>query len=445
MGWGTGMMARYGPAGTLRQLAALGMLALSLGGCSTLGSMFDQPSVTGPGPASTAAAPATDFDNAMTRGKANFAAGKYGIALGQFEQALQAQPNSVRALNAVGATYDQLCNFGLADQYYMRAFRIAPSSPDLLNNIGYSHVMRGDMAGAQSYFALAKSLDPGNQVLEANLRLAKPLQSTIAANPAPPAPQPPFDAPPPAPFTAVYRTAAPADTIPLFGETHFVRVAPGVQMLVTRPTPPAATNLARAEPAPPAEVASAGRGPPAPGPSPAPAAVATVAPPPVAPPLAPKPPVVAAAAVASDNPNIILASAQTMAPPGGAAWPVPKAPSPALANAGPAPARLAAVSTLAPTVDAPAPTASAGKPNVVLASAQTPLPVGAAWLLPAPSAAPANTRPAAPRSTSLSYAAAIGHPGLRFVAGVYLGAASGPAAEPIQSTSSVSVDLGSLY
>jgi hypothetical protein len=445
------MMARYGPAGTLRQLAALGTLALSLAGCSTLGSMFDQPSVTGPGPASTAAAPATDFDNAMTRGKANFASGKYGIALGQFEQALQAQPNSVRALNAVGATYDQLRNFDLADQYYMRAFRIAPSSPDLLNNIGYSHVMRGDMAGAQSYFALAKSLDPGNQVLEANLRLAKPPQSMVAANPAPPsAPQPPpFDVPPPAPFTAVYRTAAPADTIPLFGETHFVRVAPGVQMLVTRPTPPAATNLARAQPAPPAEVASAGRRPPAPGPSPAPAAVATVAPPPAAPRPAPKPQVVAAAAVASGNPNIILASAQTTALPVGAAWlqQAPKAPAPApvLANAGPAPAPLAAVSPLAPRVDAPAQTASAGKPAVVLASAQTPLPVGAAWLLPAPSAAPANTRPALPRSTSLSYAAAIGHPGLRFVAGVYLGAASGPAAEPIQSTSSVSVDLGSLY
>src|SRR5882724_5774720 len=101
--------------------AALTSVWLLLSGCSLLGNMFVEPRVESP--ASAAVAAASEIDNVMARGKANFAAGRYGVALGQFEQVLAEQPESVRALNAIAATYDQLRNFDLAQQYYDRALR----------------------------------------------------------------------------------------------------------------------------------------------------------------------------------------------------------------------------------------------------------------------------------------------------------------------------------
>jgi hypothetical protein len=433
-------MANYRTAATaLRRAGAIGILGLSMAGCSTLGDLFVEPDLSQHG--SAAAGPASDFETAMTRGKANFAAGKYGIALGQFEQALLMQPNSVRALNAIAATYDQQRNFSLADQYYMRAFRLAPSSSDLLNNVGYSHVLRGDPAGAQSYFALAKSLDPGNQVLAANLRLAQPTPPAVAAAAAPEAPPPPPAAPPPLPpFAEISRVPVTGLTVPLFGDTHFVRVAPGVQMLVTRPVPPPA-NLASAPPPRPTAVAASEVPPPPPSRPVEPVAVAA-APPPAPPPSAPSPPATTPTPSAGGaRPNVALASARASALPVGAAWLLPASPSaPSAAMTGPAPA--------AP-VGAPLPAAaSASQPKATRARVESaPLPVGAAWLLPAPPAAPTAARSAAPMPRPAWPFYGDNTPrqlGLRFFRGVYLGASAEPPPELFRSTAAVTVDPGSM-
>src|SRR5262249_3943372 len=188
----------------------------------------------------------------------HFAAGKYGIALGQFEEALQAQPDSVRALNAIAATYDQLQNFELADQYYLRAVQLAPSSPDVLNNIGYSHALQGDLAAAASYFARAKQLDPENGILDANIQLVQSHQQALAANAAADRAVPPPVAAPSMLFAPEYHEQSAMAVQPLTG-SHFVRVAPGVQMLVTRPAPPASiqSDLASVNPSEPAKKVAA--------------------------------------------------------------------------------------------------------------------------------------------------------------------------------------------
>ncbi|MFO1059998.1 MAG: tetratricopeptide repeat protein [Dongiaceae bacterium] len=193
-----------------RRVSALGLLTVSLSGCSTLANVAGLQNA-GPAVRPVQSATASGFEGAMTQGKAAFAAGDYDAALGQFGQALLAQPDSVRALNALAATHDQLRQFDLADRYYALAFRLQPDSAELINNIGYSHLMRGDAAGAARYFAQAKQLDPGNQVLLASTTLAQDRARGTGAMPTTPAMSPAIS-PPAAPISTA---AAPPPMAPL--------------------------------------------------------------------------------------------------------------------------------------------------------------------------------------------------------------------------------------
>ena len=448
MRWGNVMTARNRSRGSLRQLAALSTLALSLAGCSTLGELLADPAAAEHGPPT--AGPAGDFETSMTHGKASFAAGNYGIALGQFQQALLVKPDSVRALNAIAATYDQLRNFTAADQYYMRAFRLAPSSPDLLNNVGYSHVLRGDTAGAQSYFALAKSLDPGNQVLAANLRLAQPTQPVaVTGQPSETAPTVPPAAPPTPPlppFGEVHRGPTPVASVPLFGETHFVRVAPGVQMLVTHPIPPEpSTGLANAPQAPSPSMAVSDAG----GRQPVAAAGSPIPPPPSRPPelvaLAAAPPEVPSPPKFKTQPNPPVNSVGGGSPssfPAGAASPpsasFPLESAPASHPASPpstmpasVPSPQVAVAT-APVLSLPAPQARSpaqaddAATKAAFSSDTWVMPVGAAWLLPAPPTVMSAAAPLPPAPDN----GAAWRGRLLFVNGVYKGEAPMRPAQP---------------
>ena len=219
------MGVRVAAVPTIACLALMGAMLPLVAGCSFLDRQSDM-SDAGP----TAAG--NDFESAMTRGKAHFAKGQFGLALGAFKKALDQQPESVRALDAVAASYDKLQRYDLADHYYGLAIERAPNSPDLLNNIGYSHELRGDYAGARRYLARAAGLDPTSKVIGGNLAMLQPPAagpSTGEAGSTPdgaiPAPQSPA-APPP------LAAALPGEHRP-----RIERVAQGVQMLVTLPAP----------------------------------------------------------------------------------------------------------------------------------------------------------------------------------------------------------------
>ncbi len=139
--------------------AAVGLstvIAAGLGGCASVG---------GPAPSGVAA-------DAYSSGKENFTAGHFGLALVDFQRALQEQGPSVERLNALGATYDRLGRFDLADRAYRQALALDPEAIATLNNIGYSYLLRGraDLAGA--YLAKAHSLAKGDPTVGANIALA---------------------------------------------------------------------------------------------------------------------------------------------------------------------------------------------------------------------------------------------------------------------------------
>jgi hypothetical protein len=162
------------------------VLASGLGGCASLGS-----------------APSASAVDAYASGKQHFAAGQLGLALTDFQRALQEQGPSVDRLNALAATYDRLSRFDLADRAYRQALALDPDSPQTLNNIGYSYMLRGRPDLASAYLAKAQSVAKGDPVIGANLALASDsLTGTAERSPA--------EASAPAQQAAVRQEPAPA-------------------------------------------------------------------------------------------------------------------------------------------------------------------------------------------------------------------------------------------
>jgi hypothetical protein len=162
------------------------VLASGLGGCASLGG-----------------APSASAVDAYASGKENFSAGRLGLALADFQRALQEQGPSVDRLNALAATYDRLSRFDLADRAYRQALALDPDSPQTLNNIGYSYMLRGRPDLASAYLAKAQSVAKGDPVIGANLALASDsLTGSTERSPA--------DAPAPAHQAAVRQEPAAA-------------------------------------------------------------------------------------------------------------------------------------------------------------------------------------------------------------------------------------------
>lgn len=208
---------------------ALGLstaLATGLGGCAGIG-----------------AAPGHATIDAYASGKEHFSAGRLGLALTDFQRALEEQGPSVDRLNALAATYDRLSRFDLADSAYRQALALDPNAPQTLNNIGYSYMLRGRADLAAAYLARAQSVAKGDSVIGANLALASetlkaPAPEPLVAEPVA-APRQPTPAPTPVemPNTPVMATPAPSRPAvallrPEHG-THIQQIGKGVFQLVT--------------------------------------------------------------------------------------------------------------------------------------------------------------------------------------------------------------------
>jgi len=107
------------------------------------------------------------------RGKAHFAAGRFGLAVKQFEIALSEEPKSIEVLNGLAASFDQLQRFELAERYYLRALNLAPDDAQTLNNLGYSYLMQGRYDLALAHLREAYGRDPLNENVQDNLQQAE--------------------------------------------------------------------------------------------------------------------------------------------------------------------------------------------------------------------------------------------------------------------------------
>ncbi len=142
-------------------------VCVALGGCST----FDWPEIRSLVKFGDEVA-LSSTDQALVRGREQFAQGNYGIAVDAFNAAVTFDPQSIRALNGLAASYDKLGRFDLAERYYASALDIDPESAVTLNNAGYSQLLQGNLEEALKLFEVAARYGPDNPLIAANTELA---------------------------------------------------------------------------------------------------------------------------------------------------------------------------------------------------------------------------------------------------------------------------------
>jgi len=158
--------------------------------------------------------------------RAYLVSGQYGLAVETLGRLVQQEPGNPRAMTLLAVAYDRLHRSDLADRYYAAALTADPHFVAALNNWGYSHLLRRDYAEAARLLRLAAEVQGHDPIVEANLRLLDRTPEVPPSQATKPGSQP---APRIIPIAA--HVSVDTHIVPL------VRMAPGVQLLVTRPTP----------------------------------------------------------------------------------------------------------------------------------------------------------------------------------------------------------------
>ena len=113
----------------------------------------------------------SDPNDDLSLGKKQYRAGNYGVAEGYYRHAAELHPRDAEAWLGLGACYDQLRRFDLADRAYREAIRVVGPTVAILNNQGYSYMLRGDYKRARATLLAAHHKDPTNPYVENNLQL----------------------------------------------------------------------------------------------------------------------------------------------------------------------------------------------------------------------------------------------------------------------------------
>ena len=100
-----------------------------------------------------------------------FHRGNYGVAETHYRTIVARDEGDVDAWVGLGASYDMLGRFDLADQAYQKALATGKKRAAVLNNMGYSHYLRGDRKKALDALYKAKNLEPGNRRIQGNIEL----------------------------------------------------------------------------------------------------------------------------------------------------------------------------------------------------------------------------------------------------------------------------------
>lgn len=118
-------------------------------------------------------------------GKREFEAGRFGLAVKYFRQALNLDPLSIRALNGLAAAYDKLRRYDLSARIYGSALTLDPNSAQTLNNVGYSYFLQRKYDLAATFLREAASKDAKHLLINGNLQLTEAAAALPRPTPVP--------------------------------------------------------------------------------------------------------------------------------------------------------------------------------------------------------------------------------------------------------------------
>lgn len=110
-------------------------------------------------------------DSALAGAKAHFRNNDFGHSAALYKRAVELSPKTAEAYVGLGASYDRLGRFDLADRVYASLFKLTGGTAQYYNNLGYSNLLRGDLAAALTNFRKAQKLDPDNVIVANNIQM----------------------------------------------------------------------------------------------------------------------------------------------------------------------------------------------------------------------------------------------------------------------------------
>lgn len=153
-------------------LLAAAMAVLPLAGCSTLD--FAGPSAFGPNQQQVADLPDVGgytADKALIDARSHFRNNDFGYSAALYKRVVELSPKNPEGYVGLGASYDRLGRFDLADSAYASLYALTGGTAQYYNNIGYSYMLRGNLTAALTSFRKAKAIDPSNVVVANNLQI----------------------------------------------------------------------------------------------------------------------------------------------------------------------------------------------------------------------------------------------------------------------------------
>ena len=110
-------------------------------------------------------------DKALAEARSHFRNNDFGYSAALYKRVVELSPKDPEGYVGLGASYDRLGRFDLADRVYASLYALTGGTAQYYNNLGYSDMLRGNLSAALSNFRKAKSLDPGNVVVGNNLQI----------------------------------------------------------------------------------------------------------------------------------------------------------------------------------------------------------------------------------------------------------------------------------
>jgi Flp pilus assembly protein TadD len=125
-------------------------------------------------------------ERARSEARAHFRNNDFGYAVELYKRLVTLAPNDPEGYIGLGASYDRLRRFDLADRAYASLYQLTGGTAQYYNNLGYSLLLRGDLKSAQTNLMMARQIDPQNAVVNNNLQMLARVAGAKAAKPAKP-------------------------------------------------------------------------------------------------------------------------------------------------------------------------------------------------------------------------------------------------------------------